>query len=67
VLAHFREEPLERRAKEIREQLNAETDDDRKAELVKELEEISRERRQVRLDWSPAFRPRGIPTEPHDQ
>lgn len=67
VLAHFREEPLERRAQEIREQLNAETDDDRKAELVRELEELSRERRRLRLDWSTAFRSRGIPVEPHDQ
>ncbi len=67
VLAHFREEPLERRAQEIREQLNAETDDDRKSELVRELEELSTERRRLRLDWSPAFRSRDIPAEPHDQ
>lgn len=48
VVADFGKEKLERKAREIRERLNAETDNDRKAELVRELEELSRKRAEAK-------------------
>lgn len=62
-VAHMRKVRLERHAHELREALAQETDPSRQEALVRELEELARQRRQIRADWRQAIRPRPLPND----
>ncbi len=65
-IAHMRETPLEVRAEELRRAMSMETDSGRQQALARELEEIARIRRELRIDWRQATRHRPPPnTPPH--
>ena len=64
TVGRLKEVPLDRRAEELRRGLAQESDPHRQQELARELEELSRLRREMKADWRLAIRPRTDPLEP---
>jgi hypothetical protein len=63
--AQMRENALESRAGELRAAMRREADPARQEAMVRELEEIARQRRELRVDWRQAVRLRHPPNDPH--
>lgn len=65
VVAQMKEAPLVRQAEELRAALRAELDPRRKEELIRELNRVVREGRELNeSDWRSALRPRHSPHDP---
>jgi DNA primase len=65
AVAQMKEAPLVRRAEELRAALRAEPDPHRKEELIRELNRVVREGRELNeSDWRSALRPRHSPHDP---
>lgn len=67
AVAWIKEAPFARRAEELREALRRETDPDRQRELLGELQDLDRRRREMKADWRPAIRLRRSPSQPFDE
>jgi DNA primase len=61
TLARIQEAPVARRAEELREVLRRETDGARQEELLREIQELDRRRRELKADWRPTLRRRQDP------
>ena len=64
TLGQMKEVPLARRAEELRQELRSETDPARQEALLREIQEIDQERRELKSDWRLAIRHRQDPFEP---
>jgi DNA primase len=63
TVGQLKESPLARRAEELRDVLRRETDPDRQEELLREIQELDRQRRELKTDWGAAIRRRQSPFE----
>jgi len=63
-VAQIKEVPLTRRAESLRQALRKETDPERQEALLREIHQVDRERREMKIDWRTALRPRHDPLEP---
>jgi len=64
ALGQMKEVPLARRAAELRDALRSEVDPDRQQALLREVNEVDRQRRELKSDWRLAIRHRQEPVEP---
>jgi DNA primase len=65
TVAQMKEVPLTRKAQELREALHLEQDPERKEALIRELDQVVREGRELNeSDWRSALRPRHEPIDP---
>ncbi len=64
TLGQMKEVPLASRAEELRQALRAESDPERQEALLKEIQEIDQQRRELKTDWRLAIRHRQDPFEP---
>jgi len=65
TVAQMKEVPLTRKAQQLREALRLEKDPDRKEALIRELDQVVREGRELNeSDWRSALRPRHDPLDP---
>lgn len=68
TLGQMKEVPLALRAEELRQALHSESDPARQEALLREIQEIDQQRREVKSDWRLAIRRRQDPFEsPHRQ
>lgn len=63
-VAQMMEAPLTRRAEALRQALRVETDPERQQALLQEIHTLDRERREMKIDWRSALRPRRDPSAP---
>ncbi len=62
AVGRIKEAPMARRAQELREALRRESDPVRQGELLIEIQELDRQRRELKADWRPSLRSRHDPT-----
>jgi DNA primase len=68
TVGRMKEAPMARRAEELREILRREPDPARQGELLTEIQELERKRRELKADWRPTLRKRQDPAaSPHTQ
>lgn len=63
-VAQMMEVPLTRRAEALRQALRTETNPDRQKALLQEIHAVDQERREMKIDWRSALRPRRDPFDP---
>jgi DNA primase len=61
TIARIQEAPVARRAEELRDTLRREQDPARQEELLREIQELDRRRRELKADWRPTLRIRRDP------
>jgi DNA primase len=63
-VSRLKEAPLIRQAADLREALRREADPERQRDLLLDIQEVDRHRRELKTDWRPSIRRRQTPSEP---